>query len=84
MWLIDVHSLMRASVPVTSLLAALLLHTVNPSCLLHVGPLPPALCYLSSIPPLLLRRISFAGRLICGVAVTPASVTSEDLGAVAG
>ena len=67
---------------VTSLLAALLLYTVNPSCLLHFRPLPTALCSQALFLPLLLC-ISLAGKAPCGVAATLAGVVPEDLAPVA-
>ena len=50
-WLIDVRPLVRVSAPGVYLLVALLLCTVNPSCLLHFRLLSPALCFSSIISP---------------------------------
>ena len=83
LWLIDVRPLMRVSAPGVRLLATLLLYTVNPSCLLHFRPLPPALCFYELFPPQLLCRISLAGRVPCGIAATFAGVPPKDHAAVA-
>ena len=48
------------------------------------APFPPALCFKYYFShSLLLCRISFAGRVPCGVAATLSSIVSEDLAAVA-